>query len=318
MFATIMLLAALTGAVQAHGPAGETPAAAEHGTATEHGAAAQGGHAAEEEHGFDILHHIQDSREIELPGGVIHLPAKGSWMIAGVDMTPTKHVVFLGLTGLLTMVVLVGAAGAARRTGHEGAPRGRHNIIEAMVLFIRDQVVMPNIGHGGERYAPFIITLFFFILFSNLLGLLPWGATATGNISVTAALALLSFIMIEVAGMRALGPKGYIGTIVYIPHGLPKALVPIMALIMTPVELVGKIVKPVALAIRLFANMTAGHVLILAIISLIFVFGSLAIALGPMVLAIALMFLELFVAFLQAFIFAMLVSVFIGLIVHAH
>jgi F-type H+-transporting ATPase subunit a len=94
--------------------------------------------------------------------------------------------------------------------------------------------------------------------------------------------------------------------------------VPVMALIMTPVEIVGKLVKPVALAIRLFANMTAGHVLILAIISLIFVFGSVGIAVGPVALAVALTFLELFVAFLQAFIFAMLVSVFIGLITHAH
>jgi F-type H+-transporting ATPase subunit a len=312
MFATIMLLTALTGVAQDHAPAGEAVTPAEHAVE-----ATQGEHA--EEEGFNILHHIQDAREIELPrGAVIHLPAKGSWMVGPVDMTPTKHVVFLGLTGLITILVLTTAAAAAQRTGHTGAPRRGHNVVEAMVLFIRDQVVMPNIGHGGERYAPFVITLFFFILFSNLLGLLPWGATATSNVNVTAGLALLSFIMIEVAGMRTLGAKGYLSTIVYIPHGLPKPLVPVMAAIMTPVELVGKIVKPVALAIRLFANMTAGHVLILAIISLIFVFGSLAVAVGPVLLAVALTFLELFVAFLQAFIFAMLVSVFIGLITHAH
>src|SRR5690349_13299339 len=189
MFATIMLLAALTGVAQDHAPAGEAVTPVEHAVE-----ATQGEHAAEEDHGFDILHHIQDSREIELPfGNVIHLPEKGSWMLGPIDMTPTKHVVFLGLTGVLTMVVLLGAAAAAQRTGHTGAPRGRHNVVEAMVLFLRDQVVMPNIGHGGEKYAPFVITLFFFILFSNLLGLLPWGATATGNVSVTAALALLSF-----------------------------------------------------------------------------------------------------------------------------
>jgi F-type H+-transporting ATPase subunit a len=177
---------------------------------------------------------------------------------------------------------------------------------------------MPNIGHGGERYVPFVATLFFFILTANLLGLLPWGTSATGNISVTAALAVLSLIVIEVSGMRALGPKGYLGTIVYIPHGLPKWMVPIMALIMTPVELLGKLAKPFALAIRLFANMTAGHVVILAIIGLIFLFGSYAIAVGPVLMAVALMFLELFVAFLQAYIFALLTSVFIGLIRHAH
>jgi F-type H+-transporting ATPase subunit a len=108
------------------------------------------------------------------------------------------------------------------------------------------------------------------------------------------------------------------GTIVYIPHGLPKWIVPIMVVIMTPVELLGKLTKPFALAIRLFANMTAGHVLLLAIISLIFLFGSYAIAVAPVVMAIALTFLELFVAFLQAYIFALLTSVFIGLIRHAH
>src|SRR5690606_33034905 len=119
-------------------------------------------------------------------------------------------------------------------------------------------------------------------------------------------------------GMKALGARGYLGTIVYIPQGLPKWLVPIMALIMTPVEVLGKLAKPFALAIRLFANMTAGHVLLLAIISLIFAFGSFAIAAGPVVMAVALTFLELFVAFLQAYIFALLTSVFIGLIRHAH
>jgi F-type H+-transporting ATPase subunit a len=267
-----------------------------------------------EEHEFDILHHVMDAREIELPGGTIHLPPAGSWMVGPIDMTPTKHVVFLGLTAIIVLLLLIPAARAARRCGPEGRPRGQHNVIEAAVLFLRDKVIMPNIGHGGDRFVPFVTTLFFFILVSNLLGLLPWGATATGNISVTAALALMAFVTIEYAGMRALGPRGYLGTIVYIPHGLPKPLIPVMALIMTPVELLGKVVKPTALAIRLFANMTAGHILLLAIISLIFVFGSFAIAFAPVVMAVAITFLELFVAFLQAYIFALLTSVFIGLI----
>jgi F-type H+-transporting ATPase subunit a len=307
MFATIALLAALAAAPQdphvEHAPA----EAAAHATGEDH--------AGEE---FDILHHIMDAHEIETPFGAIHLPEAGSWMVAGIDLTPTKHVVFLALTAILVLAMLLWSAQAAKRSRGE-APRGRrHNAIEALVLFLRDQVVMPNIGHGGERYVPFVITLFFFILISNLLGLLPWGATATANISVTGGLALMALVTIEVAGMRALGPKGYLGTIVYIPHGLPKPLVPVMALIMTPVELLGKLVKPVALAIRLFANMTAGHVLLLAIIGLIFVFGSYAVAVGPVIMAVALTFMELFVAFLQAYIFALLTSVFIGLITHAH
>jgi F-type H+-transporting ATPase subunit a len=295
------------------GAAAGAGAEAAHADGEEHGSAAH-----EEEHGFDILHHIQDAREIELPfGAAIHLPPEGSWMVGPLDMTPTKHVVFLWLTAAIVLLLFLTAARRAKSTQGE-SPRGGHNVMEALVLFFRDKVVMPNIGHGGEKFAPFVITLFFFILIANLLGLVPWGASATGNVSVTAALALMTLVVVEVAGMRALGPKGYIGTIVYIPHGLPKALVPIMALIMTPVELLGKLTKPFALAIRLFANMTAGHVLLLAIISLIFLFGSYAIAVGPVVMAIALTFLELFVAFLQAYIFALLTSVFIGLIRHAH
>ena len=330
MFATIMQAehAAPAAAQEVHDPAIEAvippaaqaehgPAAAPHGEPAAHGV--EGAHGAEEEHGFDILHHIMDSSEIELPfGAAIHLPPAGSWMVGPVDMTPTKHVVFLGLTGLVVILMLTAAARGSRRAGATVAPRRGHNALEAAVLFLRDKIVMPNIGHGGEKFAPFVITLFFFILISNLLGLLPWGATATGNVSVTAALALMAFVVIEVAGMRALGPKGYLSTIVFIPHGLPKPMIPIVALIMTPVELLGKLTKPFALAIRLFANMTAGHVLLLAIISLIFLFGSWAIALGPVVMAVALTFMELFVAFLQAYIFALLTSVFIGLIRHAH
>jgi F-type H+-transporting ATPase subunit a len=233
-------------------------------------------------------------------------------------MTPTKHVVFLGLAAFILLAIFIPAGQAARRCGPDGTPRKGHNVIESLVLFFRDQVVMPNIGHGGERYVPFVSTLFFFILIANLLGLLPWGASATGNISVTAALAVMSFVVIEISGMRALGARGYFSTIVYIPHGLPRWMVPFMAVIMTPVEILGKLAKPFALAIRLFANMTAGHVVLLAIIGLIFLFGSYAIAVGPVLMAVALIFLELFVAFLQAYIFALLTSVFIGLIRHAH
>ena len=319
--------AAPAGAVQeeAHGPVeaaqgmAENQAAEAHGP-EEHGAAA-GEHAEAGAHGegeFDIVHHIMDAREIELPfGNVLHLPPAGSWMVGPIDMTPTKHVVFLWLTAGLVILLFVAAARKARNRP-EGSPKGTHNVLEASVLFFRDKVVLPNVGHGGEKFAPFIITLFFFILIANLLGLMPWGSTATGNISVTAALALMTLVVVEVTGMRSLGAKGYMGTIVYIPKGLPKPMVPLIAAILTPVELLGKFTKPFALAIRLFANMMAGHVLILAIISLIFLFGSYVIAVGPLLGATVLMFLEIFVAFLQAYIFALLTAVFIGLIRHAH
>jgi F-type H+-transporting ATPase subunit a len=292
---------------QAHAPEAHAPDDA-HGAGEAHG---------EEEHGFDILHHILDSRTIETPFGVVNLPPAGSWMVGPLDMTPTKHVVFLGLTALVVILIFLWAARRSARTGPQGAPRRGHNAIEALVLFLREKVVLANTGHGGEKYAPFVITLFFFILVANLLGLLPYGATATGNVSVTAALAVMAFVMIEVAGMRAQG-VGYLNTVVYWNRDLPFPIRVALSIIMTPVEILGKLTKPFALAIRLFANMTAGHVLLLAIIGLIFLFGSYAIAVGPVVMAVALTFLEIFVAFLQAYIFALLTSVFIGLIMHAH
>ena len=149
-------------------------------------------------------------------------------------------------------------------------------------------------------------------------GLLPWGATATGNIAVTGALAVVAFVVIEISGMRALGFKGYMGTIFYLPQGLPTVLKPVILAIMTPIELIGKLAKPFALAVRLFANMTSGHVLVLALIGLTFVFQSYAVGLGASVLATGVMVLELFVAFLQAFVFTLLTSVFIGLMRAEH
>jgi F-type H+-transporting ATPase subunit a len=167
------------------------------------------------------------------------------------------------------------------------------------------------------------LTLFFFILAMNLLGLLPWGATATGNIAVTAALAVIAFLVIEVTGMMALGPVGYAKTIFYLPSGLPggiggSILKVVLLTVMTPIELIGKLAKPFALAVRLFANMTSGHVLVLALIGLTFLFQSWAVGIGASVLATGVMLLEVFVAFLQAFVFTLLTAVFIGLMRAEH
>jgi F-type H+-transporting ATPase subunit a len=190
--------------------------------------------------------------------------------------------------------------------------------MEAMALWVRQEVVLPNVGPHGEGYAPFLLTVFFFILAMNLLGLLPWGATATGNISVTAALALVAFVVIEISGMRALGVKGYLNTIFFLPPGLPTVMKPIMLVIMTPVEVIGKLAKPFALAVRLFANMTAGHVLVLALIGLTFLFQSYTVGIVSSAMSTFIMLLELFVAFLQAFVFTLLTAVFIGLIRESH
>jgi F-type H+-transporting ATPase subunit a len=217
------------------------------------------------------------------------------------------------LAATLCCVLLIPAARAQGRHQAEGKPpRGIPNAMEAIVLYMRNEVILPNVGHHGEKYVPFALTLFFFILFMNLLGLVPYGSTATGNISVTATLAIITFITVEIAGMRALG-WGYLNTIFYWPHDMSLAMKIPLTLILTPVELVGKFTKPFALAIRLFANMTAGHVMVLALIGLIFTFP-LIIFPAPLAMAIAIMLLELMVSFIQAFIFALLASVFIGLI----
>jgi len=264
-----------------------------------------------------ITPHITDAHELELPFlGEVQLPRWTPLHVGGltIDLSPTKHVVMLLVAAVLCLLIMIPAAlSNERQTAHKGHAKGFAGAIESLVLFIRNEVVLPNVGHHGDAYVPFAMTLFFFILFANLLGLIPYGSTATGNISVTATLAILSFIVIEVAGMKALG-KGYWKTIIYWPSDQSLAIKLPMTFIMTPIEIIGKFTKPFALAIRLFANMTAGHVVLLALISLIFTFGSFYVAAAPIAMGVAISMLELFVALLQAYIFTLLSSVFIGLI----
>jgi len=269
-----------------------------------------------------ITPHITDSHCIELPenGWKIWKPVEHElprWApiqigSLAIDVSPTKHVIMLLVASVLLCIVLIGAARAhVRHTSDNGKPKGFATGIEAMVLYIRQEVALPNLGHHGEKYVPFILSLFFFILFANLLGLIPYGSTATGNVSVTATLAIITFVVVELAGMRAQG-LGYLSTIFYWNKDLPLAMRIPMFLLLTPIEFIGKLTKPFALTIRLFANMTAGHIVVLALIGLIFTFKSYVIGLAPLGMAVAIMMLELFVAFLQAFIFALLASVFIG------
>ncbi|HJR63294.1 MAG TPA: F0F1 ATP synthase subunit A [Gemmatimonadaceae bacterium] len=302
-----------------------TAAQESHGQEQDHGGGEHGEDASAD--AVDIITpHITDSHELEIPcfshGFACHveLPRWKPITIAGfeIDLSPTKHVVMLLIAATLCAFTLVFTAFAHDRHTHRvGHPRGFAAGLEAVVLYLRNEVVLPNIGPGGNAYVPFVLTLFFFILFANLLGLIPYGATATGNISVTATLAIITFLVIEVAGMRALG-RHYIGTIIYWPHDMPLLMKVPMTLIMTPVEIISKFTKPFALAIRLFANMTAGHIVVLAFLGLIFSFGSYLLAGAPFLMAVGIMVLELFVAFLQAFIFALLASVFIGQIRTAH
>lgn len=267
-----------------------------------------------------ILEHTADGHVIELPFGIDwHLP--GPWYIPGthIDMSPTKHVVFMIFAAILVFLTLWIAGRQVEKRHREGkGPRGFGAAVEAIVLFVRNDVAIANIGHGGEKFGPLIVTLFFFILYGNLLGLIPWGATPTGNLAVTGGLALIAFLVIEISGFVALGPKGYLKTIVMVPAGMTGLGAVGMAIIMTPVELIGKIVKPFALCLRLFANMTAGHFVILSLLGLIFLFANWFIAAGSVLFVLFMMLLELLVAFLQAYIFALLTSVFIGLMQHEH
>lgn len=274
-----------------------------------------------------IMPHVTDARYVEVPcfnahwGCKIDMPRWAPLHIGGMtlDLSPTKHVVMLALASLLCAATLITAAVAHKRHSHAiGRPKGFSAGIEAVVLFVRQEVILKNVGHHGNGFVPFLLTLFFFILFANILGLIPYGSTATGNISVTATLAIMAFITIEIAGMRALG-KGYWGTIFYWPSDMKFGFMKIVLfIILTPVELLGKFTKPFALAIRLFANMTAGHVIVLAFIGIIFTFQNLFVAAGSVLMALAIMVLEVVVALLQAYIFTLLTSVFIGQIREAH
>lgn len=274
-----------------------------------------------------VLHHTADAWTIDLyPMGEIHLPRFADVHLGTLtlNLSPTKHVVYLLLAATLVLLTMLLAARSLRRQrAGETAPKGFAAAIEGMVLFVRNDIAIANIGENGAKFAPLILALFFFILYSNLLGLLPWGASPTGNLAVTASLAVLVFLTVEIGGMVKLGAKGYLGTI--FPHvpGMHGAGAVAFSVFMAPVEILGKLVKPFALAVRLFGNMTAGHFVILSLFGIIFLFGELQgwnYAIGGLtaLLVVGVMLLELIVAFLQAYVFALLSAVFIGLMQHEH
>ncbi len=281
----------------------------ENATGAAHASETAGHHAAggmgegEFDAGESIFHHITDSDVIEVPWGEIHLPTVhlGSW-----DLPITKHVVMMWIASAI-LLFLVWLATRRRSL----APRGIQNVMEMVVVFVRDELARKNIGPHGDRFVSYLLSTFVFILTCNLLGMLPYGATATGNIAVTAGLALVAFFMIQFAGIREYGVLGHFKNLV--PHGIPILLLPLMVL----VEFMGMLTKPFALCVRLFANMTAGHVIILSLISLIFVLDSIWVGVGlSMPFALFISCIELLVAFLQAYIFTMLTSMFIGMSVH--
>lgn len=252
-----------------------------------------------------LLEHLYDSRTLEYPGGHWDIPPIPPVQIAGftIDFSVTKHVFFLLLAAvLLTLTAIT----ASRKIRKSVVPSGFANLIEVFVVFIRDEVVMPTMGRAGLRYTPFILTTFLYILIMNLLGLMPFGASATGNISVTAGLAVVAFVMIQIAAMRAQGFTHYLA---HFTGGVAWWLWPIMI----PIEVLGIFTKAFALCMRLFANMSGGHIVILALLGFIFLGRSVYFAPVPVLFVVAINLLELLVAFIQAYVFAMLTAVFMGL-----
>lgn len=284
-----------------------------------------------EENGVDLgnvlAHHILDASEYDIPFlGPIHLP---QWLQpfhlggAEIDLNLSKHVVLLLVAALITAVLSIYAARAIARQGSARAPSGLAGAMEALVVFLRDDVVKPAIGHGSERFTPLILTFFLFILTMNLLGLVPGGGSATGNIAVTATLAIITFLVTEIGGFLKLGPAAYMRTIFFAPPGVSGVTKYALMAVLTPVELLGKFTKPFALAMRLFANMTAGHMLIFSVLGFILLAGQLVVtrwlvAAGASLFVVAILVLELLIAIIQAYIFAMLSASFIGLMQHEH
>jgi F-type H+-transporting ATPase subunit a len=224
------------------------------------------------------------------------------------DISLTRNVVQMILALTLLVVILINIAKKyAKGIGTNQAPTGLQNAIEPVITFVRDEVAKPNLGHAYQKFLPYLLTVFFFILINNIFGLIPGSANVTGNIAFTAVLGVISFIIISVNGS-----SHYWGHIFNPP--VPGGIKPILVL----VEFLGVFTKPFALIIRLFANMLAGHIIIICLISLIFIFGGLSAAIGwgfsPVSIAFAVFIylIEILVAFIQAFIFTNLTAVFIG------
>jgi len=209
----------------------------------------------------------------------------------------------------------------ARRARTGEPPRGWvGNMFESLLTFIREQVAKPNIGaHDADRFVPFLWTLFLFILCNNLLGLIPFFGSPTASLTVTATLATLTFLAIHVGGMAKLGVGPYLGS--FVPHvDAPLFMKAFVLILMVPIEVIGAFIKAFVLAVRLFANMFAGHTVIAVILGFIIMAKASGmfwpVTFGSVLMVTALTCLELFVAFLQAFIFVFLTSLFIGSALH--
>ncbi|MBM3431445.1 MAG: F0F1 ATP synthase subunit A [Bacteroidetes bacterium] len=225
------------------------------------------------------------------------------------DLSMTRNVVQMLIALILFVWIMLKVAAKYKKgEGVTSAPRGMQGLLEPVITFVRDEVAKPNLGHKSDKYLPYLLTVFFFILVNNIFGLIPGSANVTGNIAFTAVLGLISFVVI------LLSSNSHYWGHIFNPPGVPMGV----KLILVPVEFLSVFIKPFALIIRLFANMVAGHIIIICLISLIFIFGELSVYAGwgasPLAVGftVFIYFIEVLVAFLQAFIFTMLTAVFIG------
>ncbi len=305
--------------------------------------AAEQGHGTEQfDAGEVIIHHVSNSSH-DHP--IIHLPT-----IFGIDLSITKHVLMLWIVSLLVFSIITWTVRKYLKQDRP-VPSGFMNALEAVILFIRNSIVLPNVGNKFiHSWTPLILTFFFFILSANAIGMIPifdllglinrylfhvpgsdshnfinnllhGGTTATGNYNVTAALAMITFTAIIIAGTKAHG---------FITHWknlVPKGLAWPVYIILIPIEVIGMFVKPFALTMRLAANMTGGHIAILAILSFVFIFSGMfhsalaGISVGMLVsvpLAVGISALEIIVILVQAYVFTMLSAVFIGMSINVH
>ena len=253
---------------------------------------------------YDEDHSVVTYNGYKLDHNKIYLTSTGEKVF---DLSITKNVAMLLINAsLLLLVFLAVAKGYQKNRGK--APGGIQSFFEPIILFVRDEIVKPNIGKRYETYLPYILTLFFFILFGNLLGLLPGAGNLTGNIAVTFTLAVLTFLITNFSGNRS-----YWSHVLWTP-GVPLPL----RLIILPVEIIGLFTKPFSLMIRLFVAITAGHIVILSLIALAFIFKSVWIGVGSTLMVVFISTIELLVAGIQAYVFALFSSLYIGMAIAEH
>lgn len=260
---------------------------------------------------MDIIDKVTDHHYVDFYFlGKLQLPHFEPVKILGItfDFSITKSLFMIFLSIIILLIILLYAAASNKKNK---VPKGIGNMVESIIVFIRDEIVVANMGKEGLKLLPFFLTLFFFILVANLIGLFPFMAQPTKNINVTTALAIVTFIVTQAKGIQAMGFGGYVKNLV--PPGVPVFVLPIMVI----VEFIGLFTKPFSLLMRLFANITAGSIIIFSLIGLIFIMNYAgAVIAVPFALFIYMM--EIFIALLQAYIFTMLSVLYINMAMHHH